>query len=174
MGWRQGTYGRGAHVPSLRGLPTLHEDEEDIAEDGQRRPQHQHGEEEGADGVHILVLGLGGVVAGETPPRAAKSPLAFSPISPHGWTSLCPPCLPPPPDLKEDDVGCYEDADTLQQIPHHVDEGGTDAGVGLFVGVGLLMSPSVAVPMPSLVQSRPHPAGRAAVISPATHLLPRG
>lgn len=73
---------------------------------------------------------------------------------------------PSPPDLKEDDVGCNEDADALQQIPHHVDEGCTDAGIGLFMGVGLLMSPSMAVPVPRLVQSCPHPAGRAAVTSP--------
>lgn len=71
----------GGHISSAPGgLPTLHEDEEDVAEDGQRCPQHQHGEEEGADGVHVLVFRLGGVGAGETPPSAAKSALALSPI----------------------------------------------------------------------------------------------
>lgn len=107
-------------------------------------------------------------------PHVQPNPHWHSALSHLTAGQACVPRLPPPPDLKEDDVGCYEDADALQQIPHHVDEGGTDAGVGLFVGVGLLMSPSVAVPMPCLVQSRPHPAGRAAVISPATNLLPRG
>lgn len=75
-----------------RWVPTLHEDEEDVAEDGQRRPQHQRGEEEGADGIHVLVLGLEGVGEGEVPP--VPSPPPQIPIGTSGERTRSPPSHP--------------------------------------------------------------------------------
>lgn len=104
------------------------------------------------------------------PVGRGHGPLRLTLVPGQGWPkplSLYPPpqhplCPRDHPDLKEDDVGGDEDTDTLEQVPHDVDEGSADAGVGL------LACRPVAVPVPGLVQSNPHPAGRAAVTSPGT------
>lgn len=91
-----GTHGWFSPPRRPRRVPTLHEDEKHVAEDGERCPQHQGGEEEGADGIHELVLGLGEAAKAEipppVPPPASKSPSESIPsISPavcsQGWTS---------------------------------------------------------------------------------------
>lgn len=92
MGWvgrAHSTHGWFSPPHRPRRVPTLHEDEKDVAEDGQRCPQHQGGEEEGADGIHELVLGLGEAAKAEipppVPPPASKSPSESIP-------SISPPC----------------------------------------------------------------------------------
>ena len=91
------------HRPTPQRVPTLHEDEEDVTEDGQCCPQHQCREEEGADGIHILVLGLKGVGEGEAP-LAPQIPVGTSregtrslPSHPCAWPGLAEATVPMSP-----------------------------------------------------------------------------
>lgn len=72
------------------------------------------------------------------------------------------------PHLEVDDGGRQQDAHALQQVPHHVHEGGADAGAagqggtaGQAAPLQLLIAPH-AVPV-ALVQDVGHAAGRASL-----------
>lgn len=70
----------------------------------------------------------------------------------------------PAPHLEVDDGGGQQDADALQQVPHHMHKGGTNAGAARQGGTGqaaplqLLIAPH-AVPV-ALVQDVGHAVGR--------------
>lgn len=86
--------------------------------------------------------------------------------------------------LEVDDVGSDQDTDALQQVPDHVDEGGTDTGVGLGIrAVGTVFMAVVTVAMPGLVEGNTHPTeemevsghrGSCLCLSPCLKLMETG
>lgn len=60
----------------------------------------------------------------------------------------------PSADLEVYDIGCHQDAHTLQKVPNHMNEGCSDAGVLLLAAV--IMAVPMAVPVSRLMEGQPH------------------
>lgn len=61
----------------------------------------------------------------------------------------------PRSDLEVYNIGCHQDAHTLQKVPNHMNEGSSDTGVLLMLAA-VLMAVPMAVSMSRLMEGQPH------------------